>query len=143
MASAASEQTETKPTAPQTKTTKINKAKADKKAGNNNPALEAGMGEKVARVQIATNRLQSGKYQPRRDMNEEALNELSLSIKQHGVMQPIVIRPLLSDESKSSDTVTHEITLVSVGGERQNWRGLRPFLPLSGFCLMRLRLLWR
>ena len=69
VASAASEQTETKPTA-STKTTKINKAKADKKAGNNNnPALEAGMGEKVALVQIATNRLQSGKYQPRRDMN--------------------------------------------------------------------------
>ena len=119
MASAASEQTETKPTA-STKTTKINKAKADKKAGNNNPALEAGMGEKVALVQIATNRLQSGKYQPRRDMNEEALNELSLSIKQHGVMQPIVIRPLLSDESKSSDTVTHEI----IAGERR-WRAAK------------------
>ena len=78
------------------------------------------MGEKVALVQIATNRLQSGKYQPRRDMNEAALNELSLSIKQHGVMQPIVIRPLLSDESKSSDTVTHEI----IAGERR-WRAAK------------------
>ena len=120
MASVASEQTETKPTA-STKTTKINKAKADKKAGNNNnPALGSWHGEKVALVQIATNRLQSGKYQPRRDMNEEALNELSLSIKQHGVMQPIVIRPLLSDESKSSDTVTHEI----IAGERR-WRAAK------------------
>lgn len=120
VASAASEQTETKPTASK-KTTKVTKkSTADKKAGNNNPALKVGMGEQVALVQIATNRLQSGKYQPRRDMNEAALNELSLSIKQHGVMQPIVIRPLLSDESKSSDTVTHEI----IAGERR-WRAAK------------------
>lgn len=120
VASAASEQTETKPTASK-KTTKVTKkSTADKKAGNDNPALKVGVGEQVALVQIATNRLQSGKYQPRRDMNEAALNELSLSIKQHGVMQPIVIRPLLSDESKSSDTVTHEI----IAGERR-WRAAK------------------
>lgn len=77
-------------------------------------------GEQVALIQIATDRLQSGKYQPRREMNEEALAELSASIKQHGVMQPIVIRPLLSDEDKSSQTVTHEI----IAGERR-WRAAK------------------
>ncbi|OLU31651.1 ParB/RepB/Spo0J family partition protein [Pseudomonas sp. PA27(2017)] len=38
--------------------------------------------------------IQRGKYQPRRDMDVTALEELSQSIKTHGVMQPIVVRPV-------------------------------------------------
>lgn len=38
--------------------------------------------------------LQRGKYQPRRDMHPEALEELSESIKAQGVMQPIIVRPI-------------------------------------------------
>ena len=38
--------------------------------------------------------IQRGKYQPRRDMDQEALEELAESIKQQGVMQPIVVRPI-------------------------------------------------
>ncbi|OLU24809.1 chromosome partitioning protein ParB [Pseudomonas sp. PA15(2017)] len=38
--------------------------------------------------------IQRGKYQPRRDMDVTALEELSQSIKAHGVMQPIVVRPV-------------------------------------------------
>jgi ParB family chromosome partitioning protein len=38
--------------------------------------------------------MQRGKFQPRRDMKEEALKELAESIKQQGVVQPIVVRPL-------------------------------------------------
>ncbi len=38
--------------------------------------------------------LQRGKYQPRRDMHEDTLQELAESIKAQGVMQPIVIRPI-------------------------------------------------
>lgn len=38
--------------------------------------------------------LERGRYQPRRDMSVEALQELSESIKAQGVMQPIVVRPL-------------------------------------------------
>ncbi|MBQ0753395.1 MAG: ParB/RepB/Spo0J family partition protein [Gammaproteobacteria bacterium] len=38
--------------------------------------------------------LERGRYQPRRDMSAEALQELSESIKAQGVMQPIVVRPL-------------------------------------------------
>ncbi|MFO7786735.1 MAG: ParB/RepB/Spo0J family partition protein [Halospina sp.] len=40
--------------------------------------------------------IQRGRYQPRRDMDEEALQELAESIKQQGVMQPVVVRPLES-----------------------------------------------
>ncbi|MFI8482230.1 ParB/RepB/Spo0J family partition protein [Pseudomonas sp. NPDC078700] len=38
--------------------------------------------------------VQRGKYQPRRDMDPAALEELAQSIKSHGVMQPIVVRPV-------------------------------------------------
>ncbi len=38
--------------------------------------------------------IQRGKYQPRRDMDPQALEELSNSIKAQGVMQPIVVRPI-------------------------------------------------
>ena len=38
--------------------------------------------------------LQRGKYQPRRDMDQEALEELAESIRQQGIMQPIIVREL-------------------------------------------------
>ena len=76
-------------------------------------------GEQVTLIQIAPARLQSGKYQPRRDIKEEALKELAESVRQHGVMQPIVIRPLLEGERKEQG-ITHEI----IAGERR-WRAAR------------------
>lgn len=76
-------------------------------------------GEEVALVQMAVTCLQSGKYQPRRDMNEVALLELSESIARHGVMQPIVIRPLL-DSERTDDDISHEI----IAGERR-WRAAK------------------
>lgn len=38
--------------------------------------------------------IQRGKYQPRRDMDPQALEELAQSIKAQGLMQPIVVRPI-------------------------------------------------
>lgn len=46
---------------------------------------------------IPVDLIQRGKYQPRRDIDQEALEELASSIKVQGVMQPIVVRPI-SDE---------------------------------------------
>ena len=42
--------------------------------------------------QIDVQLLKRGEYQPRRFINEADLEELAISIKKHGVMQPIVIR---------------------------------------------------
>jgi ParB family chromosome partitioning protein len=53
--------------------------------------------------------IQRGKYQPRRDIHPEALEELAQSIKAQGVMQPIVVRPIGVDK--------YEI----IAGERR-WR---------------------
>lgn len=38
--------------------------------------------------------IQRGRFQPRRDMDPAALQELSDSIRQQGVMQPVVVRPI-------------------------------------------------
>lgn len=38
--------------------------------------------------------VERGRYQPRRDMSPEALEELAESIRAQGVMQPIVVRPI-------------------------------------------------
>ena len=93
----------------------INKGTANKNRvnGTDTSASE----DQISLVQIDVTRLQAGKYQPRRDMSETALAELASSIEQHGVMQPIVIRPLLANEDKSEAFVTHEI----IAGERR-WR---------------------
>ena len=53
--------------------------------------------------------LQRGQYQPRKDMNPAALDELAESIRRQGIMQPIMVRPLAKD--------SYEI----VAGERR-WR---------------------
>ncbi|WP_414730353.1 ParB/RepB/Spo0J family partition protein [Zhongshania aliphaticivorans] len=53
--------------------------------------------------------MQRGRYQPRRDMQPEALEELANSIRSQGIMQPIVVRPI--------DGGRYEI----IAGERR-WR---------------------
>ena len=53
--------------------------------------------------------IQRGRYQPRTHMDEAALDELAASIRAHGVVQPITVRPL--------STGGYEI----VAGERR-WR---------------------
>lgn len=42
--------------------------------------------------------LQRGKYQPRKDMNPEKLQELADSIKAQGIIQPIVVRNIAQDK---------------------------------------------
>ena len=58
--------------------------------------------------------LQRGKYQPRMDMRPESLQDLADSIKSQGVVQPILVRPLLR---RAGDPQRYEI----IAGERR-WR---------------------
>ena len=44
--------------------------------------------------------IQPGQYQPRKDIQPEALEELAASIKAQGLMQPIVVRPLASADDR-------------------------------------------
>jgi ParB family chromosome partitioning protein len=43
---------------------------------------------------LSIDRLRPGKYQPRSKMDAASLAELALSIKEQGVMQPILVRPI-------------------------------------------------
>jgi ParB family chromosome partitioning protein len=52
--------------------------------------------------------IQPGQYQPRKDMHQEALEELAASIKAQGLMQPIVIRPLSSGKEDRYEIIAGE-----------------------------------
>lgn len=60
-------------------------------------------------AEIAVDLIQRGKYQPRINMHQESLEELADSIREQGVVQPIVIRPIAKNK--------YEI----IAGERR-WR---------------------
>jgi ParB family chromosome partitioning protein len=49
-------------------------------------------------VNLPITQLIRGQYQPRREMDEEALNELAVSIKAQGILQPILVRKLASGQ---------------------------------------------
>ena len=42
--------------------------------------------------------IQPGKYQPRRDISDEGLDELANSIRSQGIIQPVVVRPIGKDK---------------------------------------------
>ena len=48
--------------------------------------------------QLPVEFLSPGKYQPRKDMSQEALEDLASSIRAQGVIQPIVVRPLAKNK---------------------------------------------
>uniref|UniRef100_UPI0035690AC1 ParB N-terminal domain-containing protein n=1 Tax=Neptunomonas sp. TaxID=1971898 RepID=UPI0035690AC1 len=58
---------------------------------------------------MSVHKIQRGRYQPRRDLEPAALDDLANSIRVQGVMQPIIIRPVDGDK--------YEI----IAGERR-WR---------------------
>lgn len=48
--------------------------------------------------QLPVEFLVPGKYQPRKDMSQEALEDLASSIRAQGIIQPIVVRPLAKNQ---------------------------------------------
>jgi ParB family transcriptional regulator, chromosome partitioning protein len=61
-------------------------------------ALLAGADDETPRGEslqtLSLDRLRPGKYQPRTKMDAASLAELALSIKEQGIMQPILVRPV-------------------------------------------------
>jgi ParB family chromosome partitioning protein len=72
------------------------------------PTVSPEQGEIIRLLPLGN--LQRGKYQPRKDMNPAALEELAHSIKTQGILQPIIVRPLTGSKN-------YEI----IAGERR-WR---------------------
>jgi ParB family chromosome partitioning protein len=79
------------------------------KYNEENPAQLAAASENSELQQIPIEFLSPGKYQPRKDMADKALEELASSIRVQGIIQPILVRQL--SENK------YEI----IAGERR-WR---------------------
>ena len=77
------------------------------------PVTTAPRDEELARSPVDL--LQRGRYQPRLDMRPESLQELADSIRAQGVVQPIVVRPLVAQ--KAGEPIRYEI----IAGERR-WR---------------------
>lgn len=61
---------------------------------------------------IAITKMEAGRYQPRRQFDQEALQELANSIQEKGVLQPLLLR---------KKEGSHEIPYEIIAGERR-WR---------------------
>ncbi len=57
-------------------------------------------GKKVETNKVSINDIKRNKFQPRKTFSKESLEELTNSIKEQGIIQPIVVRPDKSDEKK-------------------------------------------
>jgi ParB family chromosome partitioning protein len=57
------------------------------------PSLQVNEDEKV--IEIPLTQLRANPYQPRKTFNQDSINELAASIKEHGVIQPIIVRTVL------------------------------------------------
>lgn len=55
------------------------------------PEIQPVPGERIHKLAIS--RIKPGTLQPRKQFNEESLNELADSIKEQGLLQPLVVRP--------------------------------------------------
>lgn len=70
---------------------------------DNQGASQASNGRKL----VSISQLVPGQYQPRHHFNHETIAELAKSISQHGLIQPILVRPL-NDGSDSYEIVAGE-----------------------------------
>jgi ParB family chromosome partitioning protein len=73
----------------------------------------------TAIFELPVSELVQGQSQPRQTVEEEDLRELAQSIRQQGVLQPVLVRPLTGSEV-GAGLVSHEI----VAGERR-WRAAK------------------
>jgi ParB family transcriptional regulator, chromosome partitioning protein len=71
----------------------------------------ADFGEVEGQRIVALDSLRAGRFNPRRNFSEEQIEELATSIRERGLVQPLVVRPVHGDRD------TYEI----VAGERR-WR---------------------
>jgi ParB family chromosome partitioning protein len=68
-------------------------------------------------MKLPVDALQRGRYQPRLDLRPESLQELADSIRAQGVVQPIIVRPILMPGAAPGSATRYEI----IAGERR-WR---------------------
>ena len=81
--------------------------KSDSFSNSENAVSSVGDFSKDAVIQVSLDKIQANPFQPRKEFSQEELDELAESIKEHGVIEPIIV-------VRSSDD-----GFVIVGGERR------------------------
>lgn len=76
------------------------------------PSTNSGRGEAI--FQIEVDQITSNPHQPRRNFEEEGLKELAASIREFGVLQPIIVSKI-ERETETGRTVEYEL----IAGERR------------------------
>ncbi len=74
--------------------------------------FDENLSQKSGSVTVNINEIEPNRNQPRKDFDEQALNELADSIARHGLIQPIVVKPTLDGR------------YMIIAGERR-WRACR------------------
>lgn len=64
---------------------------------------------------VEVDKIQPNPYQPRREFNEDQLRDLSDSIRQYGVMQPLTVSRIEKEKPEGGIAVTYEL----IAGERR------------------------
>jgi len=92
-------------------------AQAETSTGGIEPTAPGGKLERapaeVAPILIGISQIEANPYQPRRTFGDEEMQELVESVRTHGILQPILVRPLVPPH----DGVLYQL----VAGERR-WR---------------------
>jgi len=74
-------------------------------------------GEALARsravLEVHVDKLEPNPFQPRQGLDDESLEELTLSIETHGVVQPVIVRP------------TEELEVYQIIAGERRWRAAR------------------
>jgi ParB family chromosome partitioning protein len=63
---------------------------------------------------IEVGKIKNNPYQPRYEMDRESLKELAASVKQHGILQPLIVTKLIKDVSRGQ-----EVEYQLVAGHRR------------------------
>lgn len=95
---------------------------------NQSEPINFGKNQKDSIFNIEIDKIKPNTYQPRKEMSQESLKELSDSIKEHGVLMPLIVTKIEKVTDRGQD-VEYEL----VAGERR-WRASKmaglPHVPV-------------
>ncbi len=101
--------TEQKPTTPADRQTEQNQSAVQ-------PTLEADQGARILQIPLA--QIKRNPYQPRTHFSHDELEELMGSIKEHGLLQPLVVMPVGTDGSYQLIAGERRFRALSILGEK-------------------------
>ncbi len=99
---------------PQSAVKPVDYVRFDEQARFNKPSIEPKRYREESIFQIEIEKIKPNPFQPRREFNQEKLEELAQSIREFGILQPIVVSKVIH-ESNSGALVEYQL----IAGERR------------------------